>query len=84
VNLVGTATAHGPGERYHQLAHELHDSRQIAGTVSIIRCEWRDPAELTVCLRPEAPWVSGQSRPATTAEVERITARALDQLLASA
>jgi hypothetical protein len=83
VKLVGTSTAHGPGERYHQLAHELHDSRQIAGTVTIIRCAWRGPAELTVCLRPEAPWVSGQSRPATASEVERITARALDQLLAS-
>jgi hypothetical protein len=84
VNLVGTSTVHGAGARYHQLAHELHDSRQVAGTVTIIRCVWHDPAELTVCLRPEAPWVSGQSRPATASEVERITAQALDQLLASA
>jgi hypothetical protein len=79
VCLVGTSTTYGPGERYHQLAHELHGSRQVPGTVTLIRCEWRDPAALTVCLPADSPWISGQSRPATPDEVKRITALALDR-----
>ncbi len=84
VRLVGTSTTHLPGDRYHQLAAELHDSRQVPGTVTIIRCSWRDRPELTVCRRPGAPWVSGQARPATPAEIERITTRALDLFGATA
>jgi hypothetical protein len=80
VNLVGTPTVHGPGEQYHQLAHELHDSRQIAGTVTLIRCVWHDPSELTVCLRPGAPWVSSETRDPTPEELKRITNAALDLL----
>jgi hypothetical protein len=56
----------------------LHDSRQTPGTVTIIRCDWHDRPELTVCLRRGAPWVSGQARPATPHEIKRITAAALD------
>ena len=78
VRLVGTSTTFGPGDRYHQLARELHDSRQIPGTVTIIRCVWRNRPELTVCRRPGAPWVSGQARPATPDEITRITTAALD------
>ena len=78
VRLAGTSTTLGPGDRYHQLAGELHDSRQNPGTVTIIRCEWRDRPELTVCLRPGAPWVPGRARPATPDEVARITGAALD------
>ena len=78
VRLAGTSTVLGAGDRYHLLAHELHDSRQAPGTVTIIRCEWRDRPELTVCLRPGAPWVSGQSRAATADEIKRITSAALD------
>jgi hypothetical protein len=77
VRLVGTSATLGPGDRYEQRAGELHDSRQIPGTVTIIRCRWRDAAELTVCRRPGTPWVSGQARPATRDEIERITAPAL-------
>ena len=79
VRLVGTSTVLGPGDRYRQLAAELHDSRQAPGTVTILSCEWRDRPELTVCLRPGAPWVSGQARPATPDEITRITAAALDR-----
>ena len=78
VRLVGTSTTFGPGDRYHQVADELHDSRQTSGTVSIIRCRWLDRPELTVCLRPGAPWVSEQARPATQQEIHRITTAALD------
>ncbi len=78
VRLVGNSTTFGPGDRYHQRAAELHDSHQTPGTVTIMRCDWRDRPELTVCLRPRAPWVSGQAQPATDDEIKRITATALD------
>jgi hypothetical protein len=80
VRLVGTSTTLVAGDRYHHLAAELHDSHQAPGTVTIIRCSWLDRPELTVCHRPDAPWVSGQSRPATPHEIKRITAAALDIL----
>ena len=79
VRLSGTATTITAGGQYHQLAHELHDSRQLPGTVTIIRRTFtRDVSELTVCNREEAGWISGQSRPAALADVKRITATALE------
>jgi hypothetical protein len=79
VHLVGRPTPFGPGDQYEQAAAELHSSHQTPGTVTVIRCVWRPRPELTVCLRPGAPWVSAQARPATGDEVERITAAALDR-----
>jgi hypothetical protein len=79
VRLSGMATTLTAGGQYHQLAHELHDSRQLPGTVTIIRRTFtRDVSELTVCNREEAGWISGQSRPAALADVKRITATALE------
>jgi len=83
VRLVGTSSVLGPGDRYVQLAPELHDSRQVAGTTTIIRCTWHGRPELTVCQRPGAPWVSGQGRPATAEEIKRTTAAALDHFSAA-
>jgi hypothetical protein len=79
IRLEGTATTLGEGECYGQLGHELHDSRQVPGTVTIIRFAFTDvsDSELTVCHRPGAPWVSGQARDARPDEVKRITAAAL-------
>jgi hypothetical protein len=77
VRLSSTSATLRDGEQYAQLAHELHDSRQEPGTVTIIRCSFKDVAELTVCLRDEDTFVSGQARPATLDEVKQITARAL-------
>jgi len=77
VRLSGTATTYTEGERYGQLAHELHDSRQLPGTVTIIRMMFKDVPELTVCRRDAAPWVSGTSRPATPQEVKHFAAQAL-------
>ena len=78
VRLSGTATTFTAGSQYHQLAHELHDSRQLPGTVTIIRRTFtKEPPELTVCNR-EARWVLGQSRPAELGDVKRITATALE------
>jgi len=76
VRLSGTATTYTEGGCYQQCAPELHDSRQQPGTVSIIRCTFRDVPRLTVC-RKSRDWVSGQSRSATSEEVKRITSKAL-------
>jgi hypothetical protein len=78
VRLTGTATVVGAGCSYSQAAHELHDSRQLPGTVTIIRRVFQPVDTLTVCLRGDAPFVSGRSRPATPDEVKRITSAALD------
>ena len=76
VTLSGSATTYVAGGHYLQLAHELHDSRQLPGTVTVIRRAHKDVRELTVCRRDET-WVSGRSRPATAAEVKHITSLAL-------
>jgi hypothetical protein len=78
IRLVGTSTVLRAGDRYHQQAAGLHDSREIPGTVTVIRCTWHERSELTVCRPVGAPWVSGQARPATTDEIKRITSAALD------
>jgi hypothetical protein len=77
VRLSGTVTTYTESGHYVQLAHELHDSRQIPGTVTIIRRTFKDVGELTVCLPDDAPWVSGRSRPATSDEVKQFAAKAL-------
>ncbi len=79
VRLSRRATTYAAGETYSQLAHELHDSRQVPGTVTIIRMTFQEVPELTVCTREDAPWVSGQARPATAEEVKRITTAALER-----
>ena len=77
VTLSGTPTTYTEGGRYSQGAHELHDSRQLPGTATIIRMAFKDVSELTVCRREDATWVSGRSRPATAEEVKRFTTKAL-------
>ena len=79
IRLSGTATTFTAGDQYHQLASELHDSRQLPGTVTIIRRTFTaDASELSVCNREPTAWVSGQSRPAALADVKRIVATALE------
>ncbi len=78
VRLSGTGTTLTAGDRYFQLAHELHDGRQLPGTVTIIRMAFKAVRELTVCYRDEADWVSGRSRPATPDEIKIITTKALE------
>src|SRR5665213_931609 len=77
VQLVSNAETYREGDAYTQLAHELHDSRQLPGTVTIIRRTFRDVSELTVCRPEDAPWISGVSRPATPVEITAITSQAL-------
>jgi hypothetical protein len=78
VRLCATATVLRAGDEYSQLAPELHDSRQVPGTVTLIGMSFRDPRPLTVCTAGDAPWVSGQARLATPDEVNTITGAALD------
>jgi hypothetical protein len=81
VRLVGNSEILRAGARYQQRAHELHDSRQVSGTVTLVRFDHfvDDLTELTVCRSPGAPWVTGESRPASIDEVKRITAIALSR-----
>ena len=73
---VETFTA---GREYAHRSHELPDSHQVAGTVTIIhRGPFREGAELTVCrLDDKAGWVSGASRIPTPEEITDITKQAL-------
>ncbi len=79
VRLIGTSTTLHAGARYRQVAHELHDSTQVPGTVTALHFDSvpDDLPELTVCRPPGTPWVSGQARSATHDEVKRVTAAAL-------
>jgi hypothetical protein len=78
VRLSSTPTVLRAGEEYAQVAPELHDSRQVPGTVTVIRMSFRDTAALTVCTASDAPWVSAQARPPTPDELTTITGAALD------
>jgi len=78
VRLSSTATIFNEGNQYHQLAHELHASWQQPGTVTAIRCQWVETPQLTVCVRDEGSWRSGQRREATRDEIKAFTAKALE------
>jgi len=78
VRLSGAAETLREGDEYRQLAHELHATWPQPWTVSLIRCSWGMARELTVCLRDEASWRSGQARDATREEIKSITAKALE------
>jgi len=80
VALSGTATVFRVGDEYSQCADELHDSRQVPGTVTIIRMAFRDVPTLTVCTPGDAPWVSSEARPATTEEIKTIIGSALEHV----
>jgi hypothetical protein len=78
VRLSTTAETFTEGGEYRQLAHELHASWQLPGTVTVIRCSWAEPRELTVCLGDEGSWRSGQAREATREEIKMFAAKALE------
>jgi hypothetical protein len=78
VRLSSAAETLREGDEYRQAAHELHASWQQPGTVTLIRCSWGVAGELTVCLRDETSWRSGQAWDATRGEIKSITAKALE------
>jgi hypothetical protein len=78
VRLSAASTTFKEGERYAQLAHELHSSSQLPGTVTLIRCSWLASSELTVCFRDKESWTSGVGRDATPEEIRSFAAKALE------
>lgn len=78
VRLSASATTFTEGGRYRQRAHELHASWQLPGTVTVIRCSWVEPSDLTVCFRDEGSWRSGHARDATRDEIKAMAAKALE------
>ena len=78
VTLSAAAETLREGDDYRLLAHELHTSWPQPGTVTLLRCSWDEARELTVCLRDEASWRSGQARDATREEIKAFTAKALE------
>jgi hypothetical protein len=78
VQLSSTSETYRERDEYAQSAPELHDSRQLPGTVTILRMTFRDVRELTTCRSEDDQWVSGLSRRATADEVRDIAAVALD------
>jgi hypothetical protein len=78
VRLAAAVEILRAGDEYRQLAHELHASWQLPGTVTVIRCSWKEPRELTVCLRDEGSWCSGQARDATREEIKAFASKALE------
>jgi hypothetical protein len=78
VRLSSTTTRFTEGNQYGQVARELHASWQAPGSVTVIRCIWVDAPDLTVCVRNESSWRSGQGRDATRQEIKRFTANALE------
>lgn len=74
VRLTGRSERHRAGEEYSLTAAELHDSRPLPGTVTVIRRTWVAPGRLTVCRPYGTPWVEGASRPATADEITAVTA----------
>jgi len=78
VRLSSTAATLTEGDQYHQTAHELHASWQRPGTVTAIRCRWVATPELTVCVREDGSWRSGQGRDATREEIQGFAAKALE------
>ena len=77
VRLAAAPETLGEGGACHQSARELHSSWQLPGTVTAIRCAWTQPRKLTVCLRDEGSWRSGNARDATHDEIKAFTTKAL-------
>lgn len=77
VRLSASATTYPEGAGYRHGTAELHSSRQLPGTVTVIRCAFVPVPELTVCHRDAGSWCPGRSRPATPGEVEAFTTAAL-------
>ena len=77
VRLSAVSEVLRAGDDYRQFADELHASGQEPGTVTVMRCSWRSPGPLTVCVRDESLWSSGQARDATRDEITSFAAKAL-------
>jgi hypothetical protein len=66
------------GERYCQLADELHESLPVDGTVSIITREFKPDPEHALVAWKSGPYVSAEPRKATEPEVWAFVTKALE------
>lgn len=78
VRLSARPTIFTEGDEYRQVHHELHASRQQAGTVTVVQCSWVERSELTVCHRDAGSWRSARARDARRDEIKTVTAKALE------
>ena len=46
--------------------------------MTVVRCSWVNAPTLTVCVRDEDSWSSGQGRAATRDEIKNFAAKALE------
>lgn len=69
---------YAPGEWYWQSANEIHESRPVDGTVTLVRRPKGPDDEKALVYWPLGfDWVSAEPRPATAAEVEHAVATAM-------
>ena len=67
-----------PGDRYHHIAPEIHDSHPKDGTVTVVsRIFHADTEHADVFWPAEREWVSAEPRPATSDEVNAAASKAL-------
>jgi hypothetical protein len=64
-------------ETYSELAHEIHISEPIGGTVTIVKREFLDDADHALVFWKDGDWVSAEPRAATNEEVIDITSYSL-------
>lgn len=77
--VAGHAEMITEGQHYHQLAHEIHSSEPVDGTVSIIQRQFLNDADHAFVYVPDGQeWVSAEPRPANKDEVEAICTYALN------
>lgn len=70
------------GDCYQQYARELHETRSVPGTVTIIRRKFGQDTEHAHVYWLAGEWVSAEPRPATRREVFEYTSAALQMLKA--
>lgn len=76
--VAGDKETYKESDSYSQLAHEIHASDPVPGTVTVIVREFLDDTEHAYVYIPLGQeWVSAEPRRASTAEVQAITQGAL-------
>lgn len=68
------------GEEYHQAAEEIHETKPLDGTVTIVTRTFKEDRDHAHVFWPaEITWGSAEPRPATSEEIEAITQNALNK-----
>ena len=64
-------------ESYEELAHEIHISKPLRGTVTVIRREYLEDSDHAYVFWKDGDWVSAEPRSATKDEIKDITQNSL-------